>query len=215
MKSGALVMGVLCTFDISPQARAGAAVSLQQIRFRILRRHPEEPRACAASRRMRHDSAAHPSRLAQEGEHLRMTVTARLCCFAKFALCACFQRRKRVMRYRPRAHRLDTIARIFEARADVGDGLPIDIFLGSPLKCYAGICIDAISNADDFTAFAPRLVSVSRIVDQVPVEKFPAALLQSRESLTRYPQIGSVTDRSIVSISSRCMLARSSHLALR
>src|SRR3982074_3461336 len=41
---------------------------------RILNRHPEEPRACAASRRMAaHALVAYPSRLAQEGEHLRMT----------------------------------------------------------------------------------------------------------------------------------------------
>jgi hypothetical protein len=37
-------------------------------------RHPEEPRACAASRRIATTLVAHPSRLAvKNGEHLRMT----------------------------------------------------------------------------------------------------------------------------------------------
>jgi hypothetical protein len=34
-------------------------------------RHPEEPRTCAASRRM--GACSDPSRLAEDGEHLRMT----------------------------------------------------------------------------------------------------------------------------------------------
>src|SRR4051812_20999080 len=37
-------------------------------------RHPEEPRSCAASRRMAAGTCGHPSRLAvKNGEHLRMT----------------------------------------------------------------------------------------------------------------------------------------------
>ena len=38
-------------------------------------RHPEEPRACAASRRIATCARFHPSRLAEDGEHLRMTVS--------------------------------------------------------------------------------------------------------------------------------------------
>jgi hypothetical protein len=47
---------------------------------RIPARHPEEPRACAASRRMRPLAfVAHPSRLAvKNGEHLRMTAECRV-----------------------------------------------------------------------------------------------------------------------------------------
>jgi predicted DNA-binding helix-hairpin-helix protein len=38
------------------------------------RRHPEEPRSCAASRRTAAGACGHPSRLAvKNGEHLRMT----------------------------------------------------------------------------------------------------------------------------------------------
>src|SRR5712671_1171218 len=39
------------------------------------RRHPEEPRPCAASRRIAACARFHPSRLAEDGEHLRMTTS--------------------------------------------------------------------------------------------------------------------------------------------
>jgi len=56
--------------------------------------------------------------------------------FAKMALCACFQRRKLVVRYRPKHLSLNTVARVFEAFADVGDGLPIDVCLGGFHACW-------------------------------------------------------------------------------
>src|SRR4051812_28194722 len=45
-----------------------------------LRRHPEEPRSRAASRRIATSAYGHRSRLAREGEHLRMTAVAVATC---------------------------------------------------------------------------------------------------------------------------------------
>jgi hypothetical protein len=44
-------------------------------------RHPEEPRACAASRRTDACARFHPSRLAEDGEHLRMTSSLTNMCY--------------------------------------------------------------------------------------------------------------------------------------
>src|SRR4051812_632373 len=52
---------------------SGAAAALLLRSRHTDSRHPEEPRACAASRRIATGVCGHPSRLAEGGEHLRMT----------------------------------------------------------------------------------------------------------------------------------------------
>src|SRR3954447_1014721 len=60
-----------------PAARSGSKVR-NWIGSLTLYRHPEEPCPCAASRRIATGAlVAHPSRLAQAGEHLRMTAAIR------------------------------------------------------------------------------------------------------------------------------------------
>ena len=57
---------------------------------------------------------------------MTVTISAR---FTKVALSEYFERHKLVLRYRPKNIGLDTIACVFKARTNVGDGLPIDAIL--------------------------------------------------------------------------------------